>query len=99
MVPRIHPSRRPFTREPVAAVGVDSKDNVYVFSAERVETINDHGTGCSLSAAICAGLALGKSVPDATREAKAFVLKALNGAADWKLGRGRGPIDHLGWDR
>jgi hydroxymethylpyrimidine kinase/phosphomethylpyrimidine kinase len=70
---------------------------VFIFDAERVTTTNDHGTGCSLSAAICAGLALGRSVPDAARDAKSFVLAALTSAADWKLGRGRGPIDHLGW--
>lgn len=72
-------------------------DDVYVFDAERVATTNDHGTGCSLSAAICAGLALDRSVPDAARDAKSFVLAALTSAADWKLGGGRGPIDHLGW--
>jgi hydroxymethylpyrimidine kinase/phosphomethylpyrimidine kinase len=72
-------------------------DDVFVFDAARVVTTNDHGTGCSLSAALCAGLALGRSVPDGARDAKAFVLAALTSAADWKLGRGRGPIDHLGW--
>ena len=72
-------------------------DDVFVFDAARVVTTNDHGTGCSLSAALCAGLALGRSVPDAARDAKSFVLAALSSAADWKLGRGRGPIDHLGW--
>ena len=55
---------------------------------QRVTTTNDHGTGCSLSAAICAGLALGRDVPDAARDAKSFVLAALTSAADWKLGRG-----------
>jgi len=75
-----------------------ARGEVFVFDAERVATTNDHGTGCSLSAAICAGLALGRSVPDATRDAKSFVLAALTSAAAWKLGRGRGPIDHLGWD-
>ncbi len=74
-----------------------SRDNVVLFDAARVDTTNDHGTGCSLSAALCAGLALGRSVPDATRDAKSFVLAALTSAANWKLGRGRGPIDHLGW--
>ncbi len=73
-------------------------DEVFVFDAARVDTRNDHGTGCSLSAAIAAGLALGRSVPDATRDAKSFVLAALTSAADWKLGSGHGPIDHLGWD-
>ena len=71
---------------------------VLVLDAPRIETVNDHGTGCSLSAAISAGLSLGRSVPDATRDAKSFVLAALEGASSWHLGRGRGPIDHLGWN-
>jgi hydroxymethylpyrimidine/phosphomethylpyrimidine kinase len=83
------------THTPDVLVGLGE---VFVFDAERVPTSNDHGTGCSLSAAICAGLALGRNVPDATRDAKSFVLAALTSAADWKLGRGHGPIDHLGWD-
>lgn len=92
-----HFAERSFTerRAPDVLVG---QGEVFVFDAERVTTTNDHGTGCSLSAAICAGLALGRSVPDAARDAKSFVLAALTGAANWKLGRGRGPIDHLGWD-
>ena len=70
---------------------------VIVFEAERVVTDNDHGTGCSLASAIAAGLALGRPVPEATRDAKSFVLAALRGGASWRLGHGRGPIDHLGW--
>ena len=69
-----------------------------VFESPRVATDNDHGTGCSLSAALCAGLGLGRSVTDATRDAKSFVLAALQGAAGWHLGKGRGPLDHLGWN-
>jgi len=75
-----------------------SAEGVTVFDAPRVVTRNDHGTGCSLSAAICAGLGLGRSVPDAVRDAKSFVLAALTGAAEWRLGRGHGAIDHLGWN-
>ncbi len=75
-----------------------SSDGVVVLDAPRVATRNDHGTGCSLSAAICAGLALGRDVPDATRDAKSFVLAALVGASRWRLGSGHGPIDHLGWN-
>ncbi len=75
-----------------------SDREVFVYDAARVDTHNDHGTGCSLSAAIAAGLALGRSVPDAARDAKAFVLAALTSAANWKLGSGHGPIDHFGWD-
>jgi hydroxymethylpyrimidine/phosphomethylpyrimidine kinase len=74
-----------------------SAEGLVVFDAPRVETKNDHGTGCSLSSAIAAGLALGRSVPDATRDAKSFVLAALASASTWRLGAGRGPIDHLGW--
>ena len=70
---------------------------VIVLESSRVDTVNDHGTGCSLASAIAAGLALERSVPDATRDAKSFVLAALEGAASWRLGRGRGPIDHFGW--
>ena len=74
-----------------------SNDGLVVLEGPRVATKNDHGTGCSLSSAIAAGLALGRSVTDATRDAKSFVLAGLEGAAPWRLGDGRGPIDHLGW--
>lgn len=75
-----------------------SRDELIVFDAIRVETVNDHGTGCTLSAALAAGLALGRSVLDATRDAKSFVLAALASASTWHLGEGRGPIDHFGWN-
>jgi hydroxymethylpyrimidine/phosphomethylpyrimidine kinase len=74
-----------------------SQDELVVLEADRVATKNDHGTGCSLSAAIVAGLALGRDVPSSVRDAKSFVLAALASAANWRLGAGRGPIDHLGW--
>lgn len=75
-----------------------SSEGVVVLDAPRVDTRNDHGTGCSLSAAICAGLGLGRDVPGAVRDAKSFVLAALLGASQWRLGTGHGPIDHLGWN-
>ena len=75
-----------------------SADGSSVFDAPRVETRNDHGTGCSLASAIAAGLAYGRPLPDAVRDAKSFVLAALTTAAEWHLGRGHGPIDHLGWN-
>lgn len=74
-----------------------SGEDLVVLDGPRVDTTNDHGTGCSLASAIAAGLALGRDVPDATRDAKSFVLAALLGASRWRLGQGRGPIDHLGW--
>lgn len=68
-----------------------------VLPAPRVATGNDHGTGCTLSAAVAAGLALGEEPAAAVSAAKAYVARALAGAAAWRLGRGHGPIDHFGW--
>ena len=48
-----------------------------VLEADRVATGNDHGTGCSLSAAIAANLALGADALEAVRAAKAYVRRAL----------------------
>lgn len=74
-------------------------DDVAILESARVRTDNDHGTGCSLAAAIAARLARGDDVPAAVRAAKAFVHHALESAAPWRLGKGHGPIDHLGWGR
>jgi len=76
---------------------VADADGVTVLEAHRVDTRNDHGTGCTLSAAICAHLALGTSSLEAVERAKAYVRRALAGASGWQLGAGHGPIDHFGW--
>jgi hydroxymethylpyrimidine/phosphomethylpyrimidine kinase len=76
---------------------VAGPDGVSVLEGGRVATANDHGSGCSLSAAVAAGLARGASVPDAIADAKAFVARALAGGAGWRLGAGHGPLDHFGW--
>jgi hydroxymethylpyrimidine/phosphomethylpyrimidine kinase len=59
----------------------------------RVDTRNVHGTGCTLSAAICARLARGEALVDAVRGAKAYLVEALR--RSYAVGRGRGPVDHL----
>jgi hydroxymethylpyrimidine/phosphomethylpyrimidine kinase len=61
----------------------------------RIDTRNTHGTGCTLSAAIAAGLARGDSLPDAVVLAKRFVHDALNAGRHLKIGGGSGPVDHL----
>ncbi len=76
---------------------VAGPDGVVVLPGPRVPTSNDHGTGCSLSAAVVAHLARGAAVDDAIVEAKAFVAGALAGGAGWRLGAGHGPLDHFGW--
>ena len=72
-------------------------DGVRVLRSPRVDTDNDHGTGCTLSAAIAAHLARGATVEDAVPMAKSFVTRALAGASHWRLGAGHGPLDQLGW--
>jgi hydroxymethylpyrimidine/phosphomethylpyrimidine kinase len=77
---------------------VAGPDGVEVLWTRRIPTDNDHGTGCTLSAAIAAGLALGDRPLDAVARAKDYVTRALAGAARWHLGQGHGPLDHFGWD-
>ena len=62
----------------------------------RVDTRNDHGTGCSFGAATAAGLARGLPVPEALRAAKRFVHEGLERSARWALGAGHGPVGKLG---
>jgi len=63
------------------------------FTAPRVDSPNTHGTGCTFSAAIAAGLARGQAIPDAIREAKAYVTKAI--AEGFQGGRGVGQLRHF----
>jgi hydroxymethylpyrimidine/phosphomethylpyrimidine kinase len=64
----------------------------HVFPAERVDTPNTHGTGCTFSAAIAAQLALGADVIDAVRLAKAYLTEAIRRSTP--LGGGHGPVAH-----
>ncbi len=66
--------------------------------APRVDTPNNHGTGCSFASAIAAGLATGLSLARALERAKAFVHRGIQGGARWRLGGGHGPLDHFGWE-
>jgi hydroxymethylpyrimidine/phosphomethylpyrimidine kinase len=69
---------------------------VTLLRSEWVETRNNHGTGCSFSAAIAARLALGTDPLEAAMLAKEYIHRAIELAAGWELGSGHGPIDHLG---
>jgi hydroxymethylpyrimidine/phosphomethylpyrimidine kinase len=63
--------------------------------ADRLMARNGHGTGCTLSSAIAAGLAKGDELAGAVRSAKAFVTAALAGADRLEVGSGRGPLHHF----
>jgi hydroxymethylpyrimidine/phosphomethylpyrimidine kinase len=64
-------------------------------AAPRIATRNTHGTGCSLSSAIAAGLAKGESMETAVRNAKAWVSAAIAAADSFSVGRGHGPVHHF----
>jgi hydroxymethylpyrimidine/phosphomethylpyrimidine kinase len=63
--------------------------------APRVATRNTHGTGCSLSSAIAAGLAKGDEMDTAVRNAKAWISAAIVAADRFAVGHGHGPVHHF----
>jgi len=64
------------------------------FESTRIASHNLHGTGCTLSSAIAAFLALGNVLPDAVRLAHAYILQAIAQGADVTTGHGHGPLNH-----
>jgi hydroxymethylpyrimidine/phosphomethylpyrimidine kinase len=61
---------------------------------ERIPSPNTHGTGCTLSSAIAAHLALGASLTEAVEGGRAFVRAALAAGAEVRTGQGGGPLNH-----
>jgi len=73
---------------------IDAERTV-ALAAPRIATKNTHGTGCSLSSAIAAGLASGQDMEAAVRNAKAWVSAAIAAADRFSVGHGHGPIHHF----
>jgi hydroxymethylpyrimidine/phosphomethylpyrimidine kinase len=65
----------------------------HVFESPRLQTMHTHGTGCTLSSAIAARLALGTPLAEAVDEAIAYVRRAIETAPG--LGSGHGPLNHF----
>lgn len=91
-----------------AKSGADSGAMVltdYFYDAERgelielpsqaVQTVNTHGTGCTMSSALAAHLAKGCSLQDAARGAKAYIAGAIADGAAYEIGHGHGPVNHF----
>lgn len=70
-------------------------DGIERLASPRIATRNTHGTGCTLSAAIAAGLARGDDLMIAVRNAKTYVSAAIAAAKDIDIGQGHGPVHHF----
>jgi hydroxymethylpyrimidine/phosphomethylpyrimidine kinase len=66
--------------------------NYYEYSDIRIDTKDTHGTGCTYSAAIATGLALGKPLHEAVGDAKKYIQEVIRHA--WRIGKGHGPTNH-----
>lgn len=90
---------------PVAVDAVWGPSGAELLRGPRVPTRNNHGSGCTFSAAIAAHLARlpGAEQPDPERvlgaigNAKSYVARALAGSAWWRVGHGIGPLDQFEW--
>ena len=103
-----HLAPDPSAAESRAKSGADSGTMVltdYFYDAERgelielpsqaVQTVNTHGTGCTMSSALAAHLAKGCSLQDAARGAKAYIAGAIADGAAYEIGHGHGPVNHF----
>jgi hydroxymethylpyrimidine/phosphomethylpyrimidine kinase len=61
----------------------------------RIDTRNTHGTGCTLSSAVAAGLAKGFDLVSAAREAKVYVSDSIAVSGRLEIGAGHGPVHHF----
>ena len=64
-------------------------------SSPKVDTVNTHGTGCTLSSAIASFLAHGESLDEAVGKAKEYISSAIREGANYKIGHGHGPVHHF----
>ncbi len=65
------------------------------FTADRINTKNTHGTGCTLSSAICAGLVNGLTLTEAIAAAKEYLTNAIASSGKLHIGDGAGPVHHF----
>lgn len=72
-----------------------TRDGAVRLEAARIATRNTHGTGCTLSSAIAAGLAKGFPLGQAVSEAKDYVTKAIAASDRLSIGSGHGPTHHF----
>lgn len=74
---------------------LDKNGTYQLLESTRIESNNTHGTGCTLSAAICAGIARGLPMLEACITAKRYLTDAILAAKNQSVGKGHGPVDHF----
>jgi len=71
------------------------EDRFIELASKRIDTRNNHGTGCTLSSAIAAYLAKGYAQPEAVKQAKMYIKGAIEAGASYTIGKGSGPVHHF----
>jgi hydroxymethylpyrimidine/phosphomethylpyrimidine kinase len=67
----------------------------HVYRSKKINTINTHGTGCSLSSAIASFMALGNDLNQSISKSKIYIQNAIEQGKDVKTGEGHGPLNHF----
>lgn len=70
-------------------------DEIVELRSKRLNTVNTHGTGCTLSSAIAAYISHGLPLNEAVRNAKDYINMAITKGANYKIGSGHGPVHHF----
>ena len=76
-------------------VYLDKTGEQHMFRTSAIDTINTHGTGCSLSSAIASYMALGNDLIRSISKSKAYIQQAIEHGKDVKTGQGHGPLNHF----
>lgn len=71
------------------------EEHPHWFCSPRFNTINTHGTGCTLSSAIAAFLAHGHSIVESVKLAKAYISQCIDAGSQYEVGHGHGPVHHF----
>ena len=71
------------------------RKNPVKIEKQKIETVNKHGTGCTLSSAIASFLATGLTMEEAVKEAGNYIDEAMLAGKDYRVGRGHGPVNHF----
>lgn len=70
-------------------------DETLLLPSSKIHTRNTHGTGCTLSSAVAAGLAHGHTLDEAVKRAKAYITQAIAAGSEYEIGKGNGPVHHF----